>query len=58
MDFAPEQHEDESSDAQEILDHFNEARRSFIESLPLPPPAEIANAGVCSVGPVQTEGRP
>ena len=43
MDFAPEQHDNESSDAQDILDHFNEARRTFIESLPLPPPAEIAS---------------
>src|SRR2546421_1925086 len=43
MESAPEQPEDESSDAQDMLDHFNEARRTFIESLPLPPPAEIAS---------------
>src|SRR5919202_5770698 len=42
MEFEPEQPEEEPSDAQGILEHFNEARRNFIERLPLPPPAEIA----------------
>ncbi len=42
MEFTPEKHEDETSAAQEMLDHFNEARRAFVEGLPLPPPTEIA----------------
>ena len=50
MEFEPEQTEDETpSDAQEILEHFNEARRTFIERLPLPAPAEIA-AGLERLG--------
>src|SRR2546423_5806746 len=43
MEFEPEQYEEESSDAQEMLDHFREARRTCIANLPLPPPAEIAS---------------
>ena len=39
----PERHDEESSDAQEMLDHFRAARRAFIAGLPLPPPAEIAD---------------
>jgi ATP-dependent Clp protease ATP-binding subunit ClpX len=50
MEFEPEQPEEEqAADAQEILAHFNEARRTFIERLPLPAPAEIA-AGLERLG--------
>ena len=42
MEFAPEQPEEDSADALEVLEHFNEARRTFLAALPLPPPAEIA----------------
>ncbi len=42
MEFLPEQPEEESSDVTEMLDHFNEARRTFVAGLPLPPPMEIA----------------
>ncbi|HYY43221.1 MAG TPA: hypothetical protein VE775_10855, partial [Pyrinomonadaceae bacterium] len=42
MDFKPVQPEEEAADASEILSHFKEAQRIFIEGLPLPPPLEIA----------------
>ncbi|HEX8178915.1 MAG TPA: AAA family ATPase [Pyrinomonadaceae bacterium] len=42
MDFKPVQPEEEAADASEILSHFKEAQRIFIEALPLPPPLEIA----------------
>src|ERR687884_1026806 len=41
MDFTPEQ-PDESSEAQEILNHFREAQRPSVEAPPRRPPAEIA----------------
>ncbi len=42
MEFEPEQTEEDNGDARGILEHFNEARRTFLARLPLPAPAEIA----------------